>query len=287
MTSARATIATALRWPGLDPIDARVLLQHSLGATHAYLIGNSERMLTSTEEHRVRQCFERRIAGEPVAYIVGQREFFGRDYRVSPAVLIPRPETELLVELGLQKLEGINTPKVLDLGTGSGCVGITLALERADASIVTVDRSADALAIAAENARSLGAANVSFLRGDWFGAIGSELFDLIVSNPPYVEAADPHLSQGDLRFEPQSALAAGPTGLDAITTIVGSARGHLRPGGWVLVEHGWNQAEAVADLLASAGFGDRFLAHDLAGQPRVSGGRASWTVPSGLSPLSP
>lgn len=272
MSSPAVTIAAALRSPEADPVDARVLLQHALNVTHAYLIAHSERTLTDAEQDRFRQSLARRAAGEPVAYLVGRREFFGRDFRVSPAVLIPRPETELLVETALDKVRGCEAPHVLDLGTGSGCVAITLALERSDAKVVAADLSADALRIATDNARDLGAANVSFARGDWFDAVGRLAFDLIVSNPPYVAAADPHLSEGDLRFEPRSALASGPTGLDDIAAIVARATRHLRPGGWLLLEHGFDQAEAVCAMLASAGFEDRFMTRDLAGQPRVSGG---------------
>jgi len=268
------TIASALRSAGLDPVDARVLMQHALLVNHAHLITYSERTLTDAEAARVRACFERRMSGEPVAYIVGRREFFGRDFLVSPSVLIPRPETELLVELALDRMRDMAAPQVLDLGTGSGCIAITLALERPSARLSAVDASADALRIAMTNARNLGAADVAFMHGSWFGGIGrEEVFDLIVGNPPYVADTDPHLSEGDLRFEPRSALAAGPAGLDDIAAIVADASRHLRPAGWLLLEHGWDQAAAVEELLARGGFEDRLLARDLSGQPRVSGGR--------------
>jgi len=249
-----------------------------LGASHAFLIAHSERTLTEDEQASVQACFSRRAAGEPVAYIVGRREFFGRDFLVSPAVLIPRPETELLVELALVRMRGMVSPQVLDLGTGSGCIAITLALERSDATVAAVEASAEALRVAAVNARELGAKNMRFLHGSWFEGVGDEVFDLVVSNPPYVADADPHLMAGDLRFEPRSALAAGAAGLDDIAAIVAAAPRHLRPGGWLLLEHGWDQAEAVAELFARAGFGDCFLARDLAGHPRVGGGRKLATL---------
>lgn len=267
------TIGAALHCPGLAAIDARVLLQQALGVTHAHLITHSERTLTDEEQALVRASFERRIGGEPVAYILGRREFYGRDFLVSPAVLIPRPETELLVQHALARMHAMAAPRVLDLGTGSGCIAITVALEHPGAAVVAVDASIEALRVANANARSLGAANISFAAGSWFGGIGKEVLDLIVSNPPYVAATDPHLTAGDLRFEPRSALASGSAGLDDISAIVAAAPTHLRRGGWLLLEHGWDQAEDVADLLFRAGFEDRFLDRDLAGRPRVSGGR--------------
>lgn len=273
LVPASLSIAAALRLPGLDPVDLRVLLQHALGVNHAHLIAHSERTLTSAENSRFEDCVRRRTAGEPVAYIVGRREFYGRDFGVSPAVLIPRPETELLVEEALERMRGGDAPKVLDLGTGSGCIAITLALERPDARVVGVDASTAALRVAIGNARTLGASNVRFAHGRWFEPVEDERFDLVVSNPPYVANADPHLACGDLRFEPRSALASGAAGLDAIADIVASAPRHLRPGGWLLLEHGWDQGASVATLLERAGFEDRFVAHDLAGHPRVSGGR--------------
>jgi release factor glutamine methyltransferase len=267
------TIAAALRWPGLDPVDARVLLQHALDVTHAHLIAHSERLLTEEEQAQVRILLQRRAAGEPVAYLVGRREFYGRDFVVTPAVLIPRPETELLVELALARMAPLPAARVLDLGTGSGCIAITLALERKSAWVVAVDVSAEALAVAHRNARRLGANGLSLLQGSWLEPVADRRFDLIVGNPPYVAEDDPHLGEGDLRFEPRAALSAGPEGLDAIAAIMRAAPRYLRPGGWLLLEHGWNQADAVEIMLERAGFGDRLCARDLAGHPRVSGGR--------------
>lgn len=269
------TVAAALRWPDLAPIDARILLQHVLKASHASLIAHSERTLTMDEARQVEDVFERRRAGEPVAYIVGRREFYGRDFAVTPAVLIPRPETELLVESALERMRPSAAPRVLDLGTGSGCIAISLALEDARAEVVGLDASADALRVAARNAGALGAAKVRLVQGRWFEPLRRDgAFDLVVANPPYVADDDPHLAAGDLRFEPRTALASGPAGLDALAEIVSGAPGCLRAGGWLLLEHGWNQAEAVAGLLSQAGFTDVFMARDLAGQPRVTGARS-------------
>lgn len=262
-----------MRWPGLEPVDLRILLQHVLGVRHAYLIAHSERVLTSDEIKAFESLLHRRLEGEPVAYLIGRREFFGRDFSVTPAVLIPRPETELLVESGLARAERLVRPRILDLGTGSGCIAITLALERADALLTAVDASEAALQIARTNAERLAAANVEFRLGAWFDPVAGERFDLVVGNPPYVSRDDPHLLSGDVRFEPRNALASGPAGLDDLTHIIATAARFLVDDGWLLLEHGWDQADAVAALLDAAGFADVFLAHDLAGLPRVSGGR--------------
>lgn len=267
------TIAAALRYADLDPVDGRVLLQEALGLTHAQLIAHSDRPLSEAEQTRFLALIGRRLAGEPVAYILGRREFYGRDFRVTPAVLIPRPETELSVELALERMRSFATPQVLDLGTGSGCIALTLALEAVESSICAVDASADALAVAAENQAALGVANVTLVHGAWFEPLAGMGFDLIVGNPPYVAHDDPHLAQGDLRFEPRQALSAGPHGLDDLDYIIEHAPTHLRPGGWLLLEHGYDQAATVGAMLASAGLEDRFVAPDLAGVPRVSGGR--------------
>ncbi|MDR3411675.1 MAG: peptide chain release factor N(5)-glutamine methyltransferase, partial [Formivibrio sp.] len=207
--------------------------------------------------------------GEPVAYITGRREFYGRDFRVSPAVLIPRPETELLVELALARAP--QQARMLDLGCGSGCIPVTLKLERPDLALTAVDISADALALAAGNARQLGA-HVRFIESDWLAALDDKMFDLIVSNPPYIEQHDPHLQQGDLRFEPRGALTDHSDGLSHLRTIVTDARTHLTPGGWLLFEHGWDQGAPCRELLTAAGYGAVQSWRDLAGHERISGG---------------
>jgi release factor glutamine methyltransferase len=215
----------------------------------------------------------RRAAGEPVAYLIGMREFYGRDFSVAPAVLVPRPETELLVDVALAAIKDQRAPRVLDLGTGSGCVASTLALERPDASVTALDISSAALALARENARRLDA-RVEFIESDWFAALPEQAsFDLIVANPPYIADGDPHLSVGDLRFEPALALSRGHDGLAAIRRIVAAAPERLSADGHLWFEHGFDQAAAVAQLLAAAGFVAIEQHRDLAGIVRVSGGR--------------
>jgi release factor glutamine methyltransferase len=249
--------------------EARLLLQHVLRANAVDLAAHPERRIDPVAASRYFALVARRAAGEPVAYLLGAREFYGREFHVSPHVLIPRPETELLVELGIGKLRGWARPRILDLGTGSGCVAISLALEPG-VEVVAVDRSPDALAMARDNAKRLGAA-VTFIESDWFDAIHGA-FDLVVANPPYVAEGDPHLSAGDPRFEPPAALACGADGLSAIRRIITDAQRHLASGGWLLLEHGYDQAAAVRELLA-ADFLDIEQHRDLAGILRVSGGR--------------
>lgn len=229
-------------------------------------------------------CFqalaERRRAGEPLAYLLGQQEFYGRPFAVSPAVLIPRADTETLVETALEQLLLLRQQRravplsLLELGTGSGIIAITLALEAPDTEVHAVERSPDALAVAQQNAKALRADNIHWHAGSWWQALASRRrFDLIVSNPPYIAANNHHLQQGDLRFEPPQALAAGPDGLDDLRIIIGGAPTHLNPGGWLLLEHGYDQEAPVQALLRDAGFADVFTRRDLAGQPRVSGGQ--------------
>jgi release factor glutamine methyltransferase len=246
-------------------------------------------VLEETDLLRFASLVARRKGGEPVAYLVGCREFYGRKFAVSPAVLIPRPETELLVDLALaQKVDAGDTaksvatsaatsttthaPRILDLGTGSGCIAITLALEIPSAEVCAVDVSAAALDVARGNAQRLGA-RLRLLQSDWFDALAGEKFDLIVGNPPYVAERDPHLGVEDLRYEPGRALASGADGLDAIRHIVAAAPRHLRRGGRLWLEHGYDQADAVRGLLAAADLGDIEQHRDVAGIVRVSGGR--------------
>jgi release factor glutamine methyltransferase len=248
-----------------------------VGRDAAYLAANPDAGLSEAGQHAFEALVARRAAGEPVAYLTGEREFFSLNFSVAPAVLIPRPETELLVELALECIPAAAPCRVLDLGTGSGCVAISIARHRPRTRVTATDRSPDALEIAAQNARALGVPNVDFRFGDWFGAVGGERFDVIVSNPPYIARDDPHLHQGDLRFEPRHALAAGADGLDCIRKIVHGAGVHLAAGGWLLFEHGYDQAERCRVLLSAAGLVEVFSRRDLAGIERVSGGCAAKT----------
>ena len=258
--------------------DAQVIMAHLLGVNRAYLAANPMRVLTETEDARVDTLVARRSLGHPVAYLLGTREFYSREFAVSPDVLIPRPETETLVEAALARVarhprEGGGPVSALDLGTGSGAIAITLACERSGLEVTATDSSAAALEVARANAATH-AARVEFAHGPWYAPVAGRRFDLIVSNPPYVAARDPHLSQGDLRFEPRQALTdESADGLDSLRAIVAGAAAHLRPGGWLLVEHGYDQAVDVAALLAQAGFAQPLSIPDLAGIPRVAGAR--------------
>ena len=289
MTSA----ATLLAGSGLPRAEARRLLAVALGVTIEALVARPELAVDDTTATRFADLCARRARGEPVAYLLGEKEFYGRRFTVSSAVLVPRPETELLVQLALQRLQRLRAPRVLDLGTGSGCIAITLALECANARVVAVDRSAAALAIAGGNAQQLGApsppagegqgrggispltARIEFLRSDWFERVTGH-FDVIVANPPYVAAADPHLAA--LAHEPQHALVAGADGLDDLRRIVAGAPAHLNPGGWLAVEHGHDQGAGVRELFAYAGFEDIETHRDLAGVERVCAGTLATPV---------
>lgn len=268
------TISEALHQArrNLGDTDARMLLQHALNVSHAHLIAYPDQELSPEQIQYLGQLTQRRACGEPVAYLTGRREFYSLDFKVTPAVLIPRPETELLVDLALERIPVDRTFKVLDLGTGSGAIALTIAKHRPLVSVIAVDASVEAARIAESNAEQLNVHNVRIMRGDWFEGLGGERFDLIVSNPPYVASTDPHLSQGDLRFEPAMALTDGADGLGCLRTIMGSAPAHLVAGGTLLVEHGYDQAEVCRQLLENAGFGAIICRPDLAGIPRISGG---------------
>ena len=319
----------------IEKREAQILLAQVLGVSRALIITHPEQVLDATQEQLARSLIARRAVGEPIAYLLGTREFYGRDFLVSPATLIPRPETELLVEQALARVlshlspvnpanagvsyvgttidlnfpsfprrresnfveaslpyedldsrlrgnDGVNRSShvdsterasILDLGTGSGAIAVSLALERPDAIVVAADVSNDALKIATENAHRL-KAHVEFVESNWYTNLGARKFDLIVSNPPYVAGNDVHLSQGDLRFEPQIALTdKSSDGLQSIRAIVEGAHAHLHPGGWLLFEHGYNQAAECRELLLKAGFENRISIDDLAGIPRVAGGQ--------------
>ena len=257
-------------------LEARVLAAFAWSISPAWLIAHDTDLLNGAQIASFDTLLASRLAGEPIAYLTGTREFYGRPFRVSPAVLIPRPDTELLVELALARIPPDQAVDILDLGTGSGCIAITLALERPNAHVTAVDRSTEALAVARANADLLDA-RVEFLTSDWFAALAERRFDLIVSNPPYIAAADPHLANGDVRFEPLSALTAGPDGLDDLRQLARTAATHLKTGGTLLLEHGYDQGPACLNLLRAAGFSSLQQAEDLAGHPRVSGGK--WLEP--------
>lgn len=264
------SIAEALRIAGIDPGEARTLLRTVLRASDAHLAAYPEQELTASQQAGYLAWVERRRAGEPVAYLIGEREFYSLAFKVTPAVLIPRPETELLVEATLERVPAHASCRVLDLATGSGCIAVAIARHRSRARVTATDISRDALELARENAARHGV-NVEIVESDWFSALSGRRFDLIVSNPPYVAEGDPHLAAGDLRFEPQQALVAGADGLACIRAIVAQARAHLEPGGALLFEHGYDQAGHCRSLLARAGYKKEFSRCDLAGIERVSG----------------
>jgi release factor glutamine methyltransferase len=258
---------------GLPRPEAQALASHALGVSRLQLMVDTARELTGAENKRVAALFARRREGAPTAYLLGTREFFSLEFRVTPAVLIPRPETELLVEFALERIEPGVSYRVLDLGTGSGCIAISIAKHRPLAAITAVDRSAAALAVARANAQLHAASAVQMAQSDWFAALGGRRFDLIVTNPPYVAAGDPHLAQGDLRFEPHSALAGGSDGLACIRLIVAAAPHYLASRGWLAFEHGYDQAARCRSLLEEAGYAACFSRRDLAGIERISGGQ--------------
>ena len=301
-----------IRHSQLPRAEARRLLAYLTGQPLTWFMAHGDDPADPDIATRFQALAERRRAGEPLAYLLGQQEFYGRPFAVSPAVLIPRADTETLVETALEQLARLRRQRcavplsLLELGTGSGIIAITLALEAPDTEVHAVERSPEALAVAQQNAKALGADRIHWHAGSWWQALANATgsheatenaataaqttspitarqerptepparrFDLIVSNPPYIAANDHHLQQGDLRFEPPQALAAGPDGLDDLRIIIGGAPSHLNPGGWLLLEHGYDQETPVQALLRDAGFADVFTRHDLAGQPRVSGGR--------------
>lgn len=257
---------------GLARLDAQLLLLHALGRAaddRGWLIAHDEDALAPAVDDAFGALAQRRAAGEPLAYLVGEKEFFGLRLQVDARVLVPRPDTETLVEWALEVLQGRAAPRVVDLGTGSGAIALAIKQARPDAHVEAVDRSADALAVASANAHALGLA-VAFRQASWLaGAAGP--YDLIVSNPPYVAAGDPHLP--GLRHEPVSALVAGADGLSDLRAIAQAAPALLVPGGWLLLEHGWDQAPAVRELLGAAGLHAPASRHDLGGNARCSGAR--------------
>jgi release factor glutamine methyltransferase len=266
------TVRRALIASGLVPLDAQVLLAHVLGVARAWLAAHATDALPPEAASRFFALAQRRRDGEPIAYLTGAREFWGQALRVTPDVLIPRPETETLVELALTLVPRDSAVRIVDLGTGSGAIALALAHERPLAQVTGTDVSPAALAVARDNARGLGIANVTFVVSDWFAALHDARFDLIVSNPPYVAATDPHLAEGDVRFEPRMALSPGGDGLTALRMIIAGAHKHLIAGGHLVVEHGYDQSAAVCALFRDAGFDRVTVRNDLAGIARIVGG---------------
>lgn len=273
LTVAAAQRAAAVRLgPGDGADEAAILLAHALGVDRAWLIAHGSDPLSTEAAVRFEALIARRAAGEPVAYLTSRRGFHALELAVSPAVLIPRPETELLVELALERMPVDHPLAVLDLGTGSGAIALAVAAARPRARVTATDASAAALAVARTNAERLGLANVEFINGSWWAPLAGRRFDLVLSNPPYIADCDPHLAVGDLRFEPRSALAAGPDGLDDLRIIAAGACSHLEAGGWLLVEHGFDQGAAVRALFTEAGLGSAATYRDLEGRDRVTEG---------------
>jgi release factor glutamine methyltransferase len=269
LIGAGGTIGSVLRNAPLNSLETRILLGHVLKLSRVQLITQSERVLTDGESQQLSAVFQRRIDGEPIAYIVGEREFYGLSFQMTPDVLIPRPETELLVELAVDRLP--ENGRALDMGTGSGAIAVAIAHLRPDTAVTALDFSAAALEVARRNALRH-QVSVTFMQSDWYGALADQRFDVIVANPPYIAADDVHLSQGDLRFEPVNALTDHADGLHALRRIINGAAQHLESGGWLLMEHGYDQAAAVRDLLSAQGFQEVQSWHDLAGIARVTGG---------------
>jgi len=253
-------------------LEAQILASRALGVNRAWLIAHGQDTPDSAQSAAIEALVARREQGEPVAYILGEKEFYGRMFKVTPDVLIPRPETELLVDAALRSLAKNHPARILDIGTGSGCIALTLALELPDCSVTAVDLSAQALSIARQNAHCLNA-KVRLLQSDLFDSLGDDSFDLIISNPPYIPATDPHLRQGDIQFEPKAALTAGPEGLDTLRPLIQSAPDHLLSGGWLMLEHGWDQADNCRSLLVESWFMNIQSLRDLAGHQRATLGQ--------------
>lgn len=253
-------------------LDAELMLCHVLGCSRAWLFAHAHDPLETEPLVRFRSLLARRVRGEPVAHILGRRGFWTLDLAVDPSTLIPRPETELLVEAALERLGDDTGLRVLDLGTGTGAIALAIASERPRAAVVAVEHSTAALALARRNLEASGLRNVDLRLGSWYGPLAGERFSVIVANPPYIAAGDPHLDHGDVRFEPRSALVSGADGLDDVRVIIAGAAAHLEPGGWLMLEHGHDQGEAVRGLLAVAGLLQVGSRQDLAGHERISFG---------------
>jgi release factor glutamine methyltransferase len=252
--------------------DAEILLGHVTGKSRTYILAFDETTLTTEEGAQLETLLSRRVNGEPVAHLVGMREFWSLPLEVTPATLIPRPDTECLVEQALDRLP--ESPcDILDLGTGTGAIALALASERPDCRVTAVDFVADAVALATRNACSLGINNVTIAQSNWFSALEGKTFGMIVSNPPYIDEQDPHLAEGDVRFEPLSALVAADEGLADLAHIIQEGRRFLLPGGWMLLEHGWKQGPAVRELYIQAGYDEVETCRDYGGNERLTVGR--------------
>ena len=252
--------------------DAEILLEHVTGKARTYLLAFGETELTAEQEARLAALLARRKTGEPVAHLVGEREFWSLPLYVSAATLIPRPDTECLVEQALARLP-VSSCRILDLGTGTGAIALALATERPDCAVTAVDVMPDAVALAQRNVERLGLTNVTVLQSSWFSALEKQTFGVIVSNPPYIDERDPHLAQGDVRFEPLTALVAAREGLADLEHIVTTSRQHLLSGGWLLVEHGWTQGEAVRARFTQAGYAGVKTCRDYGGNERLTLGQ--------------
>ncbi|MGL6160636.1 peptide chain release factor N(5)-glutamine methyltransferase [Microbulbifer sp.] len=274
MTSVKQNLARSAELADSDTarLDTEILLGHILGRPRTWLYTWPEYGLNEAEQAEFDALFERRKNGEPVAHLTGTREFWSLPLKVNPSTLIPRPETELLVETALE-LCPQETLHALELGTGTGAIALALASEKPGWRIVAAEKSAEAVALAEENRRSLKLDKVQILRSDWFAQIPPQQFDLILSNPPYIDAADPHLEEGDVRFEPRSALVAAREGLADIEWIAQKSIEYLQPGGWLIVEHGWQQAGAVREIFAVAGLNNIESRKDYSGWERLTLGR--------------
>ena len=261
---------------GLEPteanFEANLLCQQGLNVNRVWLISRETNTLEANQLEAFESLVQRRLNGEPIAYILGSREFYGLQLKTTPATLIPRPDTEILVEAALAKIPQNASLNILDLGTGTGAVALAIASQRPQTKVSAVDASLGALKVAAENGQSLNLLNVRLIESNWFSALVSEKFDVIVSNPPYIAQDDEHLKQGDLRFEPLSALASGVDGLDDIRKIIQDAPDYLNLNGWLMLEHGYDQADAVSALLKARGFSQIAHEKDIAGTQRVTFG---------------
>jgi release factor glutamine methyltransferase len=279
VTMPTPTPDSVLKRTDLPRLELRLLLEQVTGLTRTQLITRGDQELTPEQLSRLEQLIAARLAGEPIAYLIGEREFFGRSFKVAPGVLIPRPETEHLIEAVFERCDRSAPLAAVDLGTGSGILAVTLALEAPAWNVSASDLSAAALAIAQSNAQALGA-TVQFFQGSWYQALpAGPRFDLIVSNPPYLAAGDRHLEEGDLRFEPRGALTDEADGLRCLRELTAGAPTWLKPGGWLMVEHGFDQGAPMRDLFRAAGLVEVATVRDLAGLERITLGQCPASHP--------